>query len=231
MSNTEGGSGLRLFVITSESVKYGYNDVVITSSGSGTVAGIKIYLNGLLCSVGSSVDLLGANTIINANNIFRLSYNNSLAPDPFIGRIRILQIINRVATVYEIRQVFLKGTISGVVSSDDFLLDIDFNQTGTNNSSISNGTYVQGAILSVADNGSGKARFTLNGTTEKSPVNGATVSIIGTTDYNTAGAVSTRISDTQFDVTTINYVSSQTGTYSVNVTATGGAAYTDFMTP
>jgi hypothetical protein len=192
-----------------------------------------MYINGVfnaptLTNTGTLADFTPPTT-------YRIGGYSSLGNQRYYkGRIRVFSLINRVATVKEIRQSFLLGTMNGIAASYEFILNVDFNQTGTNELSVSQGTFVTGEIISVADNGSGAPRFTINGTTAKSPPTTGTLIIIsGTTDYDTAttGVAITRISDTQFDIPSQTFTATKTGTFRVRITATGGAAYTNFMTP
>jgi len=93
-----------------------------------------------------------------------------------------------------------------------------------------NGTRIVGAV-SITNNG-GTIRLTVNGTTAISPKSGAVIIIEGTTSYNSASTgvtVTTRVSDTQFDVGGVAYVANESGTYRIRIVASGGAAYTTFM--
>ncbi len=210
--------------------KLGYNIITYSYSGArNSSSSYKIYINGRLATLTYLQE--GTLASMQPDNTKIVIGGRPVNGRYFKGRIRHLQAVSRLLTATEIRQSFLKGTMDGVVSDDDFLLDVDFNQTGTNELLITKGIYVYSTIISVADNGAGKPRFTINGTTEKSPVDGSTVIISGTSgsyDTATTGAVITRISDTQFDIASQTFTVTRTGIAKVRITATGGAAYTDF---
>lgn len=212
-------------------VKQGYNIIVASFTGVYSSGQCTVWLNGKKVNV--TFVKVGTVTSNNSGkNVLTIGEHTTAVGGKAKGKIRKTQMFNRVFTDTEARQIHLNGDANSIISDDDFLLDIDFNQTGTNELIITKGTYVAGIILGIANNGHGKPRFTVNGTTQKSPVNGATVIVEGTINYNTgtAGAVIARISDTQFDIITQVYVSDQIGTYRVRVAATGGAAYNTFMT-
>lgn len=105
----------------------------------------------------------------------------------------------------------LTVTLGGIpsINNTDFL-DVTFQSTNAR------------TITGVADDGSGKARFTT--TSAHGLVNGSTIVIAGTTNYNGAATV-TNVSDTiHFDVSALSYVSSQTGTWTFDLSsATGGS--------
>ncbi len=226
--STNGNTNKSVRVISIDKLKIGFNILQITYDGSLTMSGVQIYINGKL----SGKTNIGDDALTSYTNSYPAYIGGYATADGYLkGRIRKFQIINRVLTAKEIRQTFLSGSCDTIIANADFLLDVDFNQTGTNELLITKGTYVYSNIISVADNGGGKPRFTINGTTEKSPVNGATVIISGTSgsyDTATTGAVITRISDSQFDITSQTFTVTRTGIAKVRITATGGAAYTDF---
>jgi hypothetical protein len=112
-------------------VKLGYNVIAFTYDGLNTASSCNFYINGNK-EVGTRTrSNNGAVSVTNAEATYigHLPITGFLSY--FNGRIRKYQIINRVLTAKEIRQVFLSGSCETIVDNADFRLDVDFNKTGT----------------------------------------------------------------------------------------------------
>lgn len=133
MSKTNDPAG-RLSFFATAPLKTGRNITIISYDGSQTFAGARAYINGRLSPLGSTQNNTQGGSIITALANANVQYDANFAPSGQYAaatNVRKFQIINRVATVAEVREAFNLGTFEGVVLDANFLLDIDFNKTGT----------------------------------------------------------------------------------------------------
>lgn len=113
--------------------KLGFNVIQITYNGNSLASGVNMYINGSL----STQTILNNNltsTVLQPTVKTLYIGNRALAPSRFFaGRIRVLQLVNNVITNAQLRDAYLMGSMEGIISNPNFLLDINFNGTGTAN--------------------------------------------------------------------------------------------------
>ena len=131
MSKTLSAVG-RLSFFATAPLKTGRNITIISYDGSETFAGGKAYVNGKLSTLGSTQNNTQGGSMITGLTNPQIQRDDNGVSFASATNIRKLQIINRVATAAEIREAFNLGTFEGVILDANFLLDIDFNKTGTN---------------------------------------------------------------------------------------------------
>ena len=112
----------------------GYNSIIITYAGNGNVGGFNVYVNGITMSKTTIANTL-TSSIISATTSFRIGARNNTPITFILGRIRQLEIINRVASPTEIALASITGSFqgAGTVSNAEYLLAVDFDKTGTAN--------------------------------------------------------------------------------------------------
>jgi hypothetical protein len=122
---------------TVDKVKIGRNVIITTYNGAwNSASSAKIYINGKL-AISNVIfnNLVASDSMIYLSSTgFDIGVNisqNMINPFFHNGQIRKVQLINRVATPAEVRKAFNLGTFEGIIPDANFLLDVDFNKTGT----------------------------------------------------------------------------------------------------
>jgi hypothetical protein len=128
------GAGQYMAYVNSTPFKSGYNIGILTYDGSNSSLGVKIYVNGVLSGRDTtSAAQFPVNGPVNQSIV---NGNNQLWINSYYGRplfyhfslIKKVQIISRTITSQEAATGYLNGGLDGLISDNDFLLDIDFNR-------------------------------------------------------------------------------------------------------
>lgn len=117
--------------------KLGANIIIVTYAGDSNANNCNFYINGRRSSLIGIINTLSG-SILNSKDELLIgctrqadSITPGAQPLPNNTLVRKLSLVKRVLTNAEIRKAFNYGTFEGFVANSDFLLDIDFNKTGT----------------------------------------------------------------------------------------------------
>jgi hypothetical protein len=142
-SNPALGALNDIAIITNTTYPAGKYNVIVCYDGLSNDDSLTFFVNGL----NEPYTLLRPNTltgtIINGQNTGTIGRSPAItASSYFDGLIRVMQILDTdySANTELIRKAFLTGSFEGLVLDARFLLDVDFNQTGTNNLTTRAGT-------------------------------------------------------------------------------------------
>ena len=140
---SNGGSGSWLIIDTISTIALNaVTNIIITYDAGLIAAGAKIYFNGILQSTNVVGNTLSG-TIAQASTTFSIGELNGLgfSGSKFTGKIRQLEILNRVASTGEISSAGSSGSFQAAsVPLSDYLLAVEFNKTGTANLTTRTGT-------------------------------------------------------------------------------------------
>jgi hypothetical protein len=128
-------------VFTAANFDYNQRYVIVANyNGNGLASGFEITVNGVLQT--NTVifnNLLNRNTQSSAN--FTIGKFTTSSAFYLKGRLKQLEILNRVATSGEIAAASATGSFQGAgIALADYLLSVDFDKTGTVNATTRTGT-------------------------------------------------------------------------------------------
>jgi len=128
-------AGSSLQVVYNSFANIGRQNIAVTYDGTSTAAGVKVYKDGVFVAQSSSSNSLSG-SIINATYP-QITIGSGFPVSSFLGaKLKIFEIINRVATAGEVLLAAQTGSFRGAnipFSSGLYRLAVNTNQTGTAN--------------------------------------------------------------------------------------------------
>lgn len=111
--------------------KLGYNIIIVTYAGDSNANNCNFYINGRKSALIGIINTLTSSIINLENRLIIGAARSGFQPLPNNTLVRKISLVKRVLNNAEIRKAFNYGTFEGFVANSDFLLDVDFDKTGT----------------------------------------------------------------------------------------------------